>query len=171
MQYKNINLLFTRQQIPHLVDQQRDSVQANRIVVQLPPFFSTNIGAGSSRRTVVENVLSFGVCHSPYFWKRGEKYVRSSSPYFFHQLCRQSALVQSCDVRVDAQWTCFASPEYCSLHFFYLISKRERIFQYTPPSDNTPLQAKKARKAQKTKMGQLQKGASEGLFMSGLLRD
>ena len=33
-----------------------------------------------------------------------------------------------------------------SLHFLYLISERERIFQYIPPSDNTPLQAKKARK-------------------------
>ena len=31
--------------------------------------------------------------------------------------------------------------------FSTLISERERIFQYTPPSDNTPLQAKKARKA------------------------
>jgi len=36
---------------------------------------------------------------------------------------------------------------YNTLHFFYLISERERIFQYTPPSDNTPLQAKRARKA------------------------
>ena len=38
-----------------------------------------------------------------------------------------------------------------SLHFLYLISERERIFQYIPPSDNTPLQAKKAKKAEKTK--------------------
>ena len=37
--------------------------------------------------------------------------------------------------------------KYTSLHFLYLISERERIFQYTPLSDNTPLQAKKARKA------------------------
>ena len=39
------------------------------------------------------------------------------------------------------------SQQYSTLHFFYLVSERERIFQYTPPSDNTPLQAKKARKA------------------------
>ena len=34
-----------------------------------------------------------------------------------------------------------------SLHFLYLISERERIFQYIPPSDNTPLQAKKSQKS------------------------
>ena len=51
-----------------------------------------------------------------------------------------------------------SGPGQFPLHFFYLISERERIFQYTPPSDNTPLQAKKSQKSLENQNGSASKG-------------